>query len=250
MSSKIVAILLFTLFAIPVYAGELPASNLIPPELTTAVTLSSSDINRIVCSGTVNDLIFSEEKGVDGHFAGNSAFVKFKISKQGEELSYATTPTELYVICNNAVYSLIATPEHIPAVTLRLAPAVTDRLKENVSRFQGLPFEKKVLQLIREASAGEFAESYRVTPAAVPVNLSADLYIKLYRIVEVEGIGLRLKEYSVRATAAGSTLQLDEKMFLTPEMGERIIAVAIEQHNLKPGEATRIFVVEQRGEES
>lgn len=225
-------------------------SGPISPEITTTVRLSNSDINRIVCPGQVNDLIFSEEKGIIGHFAGNSAFVKFKITRQGEELSYVTTPTELYVICNNAVYSLIATPDRIPAMTLRLAPPNTDRLKTNITSFQGIPFEKKVLRLVGEAFAGNYAESYRVTAADIPVNLSADLRIKLFRIVDVEGVGLRLKEYAVRATDDRIPLRLDEKMFLTPDMGEGIIGIAVERHNLESGESTRVFVVEHKGEGS
>lgn len=242
-------LLLLTLSVIPAVAGKQYENGAIPPEVITPVRLSNSDINRIVCPGTVNDLIFSEEKGVIGHFAGNSAFVKFKLTRQGEELIYATTPTELYVICDNTIYSLIATPERIPAETIRLLPPTPDRLKDNIARFQGIPFEKRVLQLVREASAGNYAESYRPTPAEIPINLSADLRVTLFRIVDVAGIGLRLKEYAVRATDDQKPLQLNEKIFLRPEMGEGIVAVAVERHSLDPAESTRVFVVEQKGEE-
>jgi conjugal transfer pilus assembly protein TraK len=247
--SKFIAVFLLVVCAVPALAKEPPASGPIPAEITTAVALSSSDINRIVCPGTVNDLIFSEEKGIEGHFAGNSAFVKFKITKKGDELSYATTPTELYVICNNAVYSLIATPKRIPAVTLRLAPVGTDRLKANIARFQGLAFEKKVLQLVREAYTGQYPESYRLSAVDIPVNLSADLLVRLYRVVDIEGAGFRVKEFSVRAAGKDKGLQLDEKMFLKPDMGEGIAAVAVERHRIGPGESTRVFVVERKGDQ-
>ena len=46
--------------------------NFIAAEMPTIVQLSNRDINRIVCSGPMSDLIYSEEKGVTGHFSGNS----------------------------------------------------------------------------------------------------------------------------------------------------------------------------------
>jgi len=55
--------------------------NFIAAEMPTIVQLSNRDINRIVCSGPMSDLIFSEEKGVTGHFSGNSAFIKFKAKR-------------------------------------------------------------------------------------------------------------------------------------------------------------------------
>lgn len=225
------------------------ASSPILPEVTTAVDLSSSDINRIVCPGTINDLIFSKEKGIEGHFARNNAFVKFSITVQGEEKKYSTTPTELFVSCNDTIYSLIATPKRIPSVTLRLSTPATDDFKKNISRYEGLPFEKKILQLIREAYQGEYPHSYRISEVNVLVNLSVDLFVRMDRVIDVEGIGLRLKEYKVKATDDES-IQVTEKDFLRPEMGENIIAVVVENHAIEQGGISRVFIVEQRGEDS
>ena len=227
--------------------AQFTAEATIPPEVTTAVELSSSDINRIVCPGKMNDLIFSREKGLDGHFSGNSAYLKFQIKKQGEELTYATTPTELFLVCENTVYSLIATPRSIPSTTLRLAPAPGERVKNNISRYRDMPLEKQVLQLIRTAADGEYPASYRLRSADIPIRLSADLDIRLIRVVDVEGIGLRLKEYNIQSLAADG-LELTETDFLTPDIGENILAIAVEDHQLAPGVKTRVLVVEQKEE--
>lgn len=225
------------------------ASSPILPEVTTAVDLSSSDINRIVCPGTINDLIYSKEKGLEGHFVSNNAFVKFTITVQGDDKTYSTTPTELFVSCNETIYSLIATPKRIPSVTLRLSPPATGDFKQNISRYQALPFEKKVLKLIREAYLGEYQDSYRIAEADTMVNISVDLSVRLVRIVDVEGVGLRLKEYKVKATA-DEAIRVTEKDFLRAEMGEGIIAVVVENHSIEQGGSSRVFIVEQRGEES
>ncbi len=244
---KIKAIVVPVLLAAMVQAAY--ASSPILPEVTTAVDLSSSDINRIVCPGTINDLIFSKEKGLEGHFVGNNAFVKFTITVQGDDKTYSTTPTELFVSCNEIIYSLIATPKRIPSVTLRLSPPATGDFKQNISRYQALPFEKKVLQLIREAYLEEYPDSYRIAEADAMVNISVDLSVHLVRIVDVEGVGLRLKEYKVKATA-DKAISVTEKDFLRAEMGEGIIAVVVENHSIEQGGSSRVFIVEQRGEGS
>jgi conjugal transfer pilus assembly protein TraK len=244
----ILGLALLTCFGMNVKASD---NSVILPDNTTAVELSSSDINRIVCPGTINDLIFSTEKGVEGHFVGNNAFVKFKITKKNKEQIYATTPTELFVICNNSVYSLIATPKRIPSVTLRFSPGTAKGFKNNISHYQELSFEKKILQLIREAFLDEYPPSYKVTAATTAmVNLSTDLSVRLSGIVDVEGVGLRLKEYQVKSQAPKKEITINEKTFLRAEMGEQIVAVAVENHLLNAGESSRVFIVEQRGDGS
>lgn len=87
---NIKAIVMPVLLAATVQAAY--AASPILPEVTTAVELSSSDINRIVCSGPINDLIFSKEKGLEGHFVGNNAFVKFAITVHGDEKNIQLHP--------------------------------------------------------------------------------------------------------------------------------------------------------------
>lgn len=123
--------------------------------------------------------------------------------------------------CNNTIYSLLATPKRINSVTLRLSPAASQGLKQNINHYQALPFEKKVLQLVREAYLGEYPESYRLTATDTEVNISVALSVRLKKIVEVEGVGLRfLKEYLIRP-AAGNPVHVTEKDFLKFQMGER-----------------------------
>ncbi len=75
-------------------AGNCLADTTIPAEIPTAVELSNIDINRIVCPGPMSDLIYSQEKGMTGHFSGNNAFIKFKIEDVGGEYSYADEQSE------------------------------------------------------------------------------------------------------------------------------------------------------------
>ncbi|EKD39762.1 MAG: hypothetical protein ACD_75C00302G0014 [uncultured bacterium] len=237
--------LILTLLFVMV-AAEGKADNLTaPPEVPTAIELSNRDINRIVCPGRINDLIFSEEKGLTGHFAENNAFIKFKIEQLGDERSYAEDPSEIFVVCDNSVYTLIATPKDIASVTLRLTAAPQKALHANIQAFNDLPLEKRVLQVIREAYGKSYQSGYRIVEIAEEIFLSSELNLTLTKIVNVDGVGLRLKEFTAKS-ASQDELTVEEAFFLNPAISESLLAVAVDNHTLQPGESTRVFVVEQK----
>ena len=161
------------------------------------------------------------------------------------ELMYAETPSELFVVCNDAVYTLIAEPHEIASVTLHLAAPAKDVFKKNIDHYKNLPLEKQVLQIIREGYEGGYPSSYKVSNADTLIPLCGDLSVNLMQTVDVEGVGLRLKQYKVASTK-GEKMELQEKTFLSLGISESILAVAIENHVLNTGEATRVFVVEKR----
>ena len=217
----------------------------ISPDMPSIVQLSNRDINRIVCSGPMSDLIYSEEKGVTGHFSGNSAFIKFKAEELDGQLTYAETPSELFIVCNGAVYTLIAEPHATSSVTLHLAAPAKDVFKKNIDHFKNMPLEKQVLQIIKEGFEGGYPSSYKVSNADTLIPLCGDLSVNLMQTVDVEGVGLRLKQFKVASTK-DETMELKEKTFLSLFISEAILAVAIENQVLNTGEATRVFVVEKR----
>ena len=240
MKRSLVATCCCLLTAGPVLAGEG-----VPAEVPTMVELSAREINRIVCPGPMTDLIFSEEKGLTGHFSGNNAFVKFTAEEVNGTLTYHQEPSEIYAVCNGAVYTLIAAPAEINAVTVRLALAKSETVAQNLARYQNMPLEKQALQLIKEGYSGVFPSSYQVSDRAVPVPLCPDLDLIQQQVVEIEGVGLRLK--SMKATSRLSTdMELSEQTFLDSAVGSPILAVAVEQQVLKPGASTRVFVVERK----
>jgi len=80
---------------------------------------------------------------------------------------------------------------------------------------------------------------------ATSVQLSPDLELKLLQTVDVEGVGLRLRKYQATAVAQGQ-VTLEETLFLSPAVSDSILAVAVEEHSLKHGESTLVFVVEKK----
>ena len=123
----------------------------IGPEGTSQVFLSSSDINRIICPVEIKDAIYSKEKGLTVRLAEQNAFVKWVVMKKDGKDLYATTPSELYIVCGQNVYTLIAVPKRIPAQTIQLSSGKADAIKTNLALFQEVPFEKKILALIKRA---------------------------------------------------------------------------------------------------
>ena len=226
-------------------AGTCLANTVIQAEIPTSVTLSNKDINRIVCPGPMNDLIFSQEKAMTGHFSGNNGFIKFKIEDSGNEYIYAETQSELFVVCNNAVYTLLVTPANIPSVTLRLASPAGDSFKKNIAHYQNMPLEKQALLLIREAYHGTYPTSYRISEATRKVSLSSDLVVQLLQVVDVDGVGLRLKKYLVKSLSKNS-IEVNEQRFLSSLISQSILAVSVENHTLKPDQSTMVFVVDQK----
>ncbi len=237
--------ILMTAVLVIAATGNCLAGEAIQAEIPTSVNLSNRDINRIVCPGPMNDLIFSQEKAMTGHFSGNNGFIKFKIQDSGGEYIYADTQSELFVVCNNAVYTLLVTPADIPSVTLRLASPKGDTFKKNIAHYKKMPLEKQALLLIKEAYNGDYPTSYRISDSTKTISLSPDLEVQLLQVVDVDGVGLRLKKYLAKSLAE-SPIDVDEQLLLSSSISKSILAVAVDNHALNPHQSTMVFVVDQK----
>lgn len=226
--------------------GEWPM--VVSPEVTTKIRLSSSDVNRISCSTEIRDALTSTEKGVVIKITGKDAFVKFKVTKRPDKMVYSTTPTELYVVCGDETYSMVAVPQRIPSQTIRLSSGKIRKMKDNAALYAGLPFEKMMLKAIQDVYTEQIPDSYTVTGKDQRFDSYRELRLVLKRVVDVEGEGLRIKEYLVSLKDGTKEFRMNEKMFIRTELVENPVAISIERHVLRQGDTTRAFVVEQRGE--
>lgn len=228
--------------------GEFPTTVL--PEATTSVRLSSSDMNRISCPSDIREALTSTEKGLTIKITGKDAFVKFRVTKKGDKFAYSATPTELYVVCGDETFSMIVYPQRIPSQTIRLTSGIERKIKENLSLYSGLPFEKKLLKAIRDVYTENIPDSYSVSRKEKRFSSYREILLTLKRTVDIEGEGLRIKEYE--ASLRGETLEfkMNEKMLLRTELAENPVAISLERHILRTGETSRVFLVEQRAEKS
>ena len=226
--------------------AEFPAVVL--PEATTSVRLSSSDMNRISCPSDIREALTSTEKGLTIKITGKDAFVKFKVIRKGEKFTYSTTPTELYVVCGDETFSMVIFPQRIPSQTIRLSSGKDHKIKENLSIYAGLPFEKKVLKAIRDVYTDNIPDSYSVIRKEKRFNSYREILLTLKRTVDIEGEGLRIKEFEASPRGETTQFKMNEKMFLRTEIAENPVAISLERHILRTGDTSRVFVVEQRAE--
>ena len=213
----------------------------VPPEVATPIYLSSSDINRIVCPSFIKDVIYSKEKGLTVKIEGQNAFVKFLVTKEGDKDNYSTTPTELYVLCGRDTYNLIALPKRIPSRTVTLSGG-DRKAGKNTSLFAGMPFEKKILSIIKSVYTESIPDSFTVTEEDRPIDLFKGVKLTLRQTVRVEGEGLQVKEFTARAA---KNMELSEKDFLKSGLTSNPVAIAIDKLRLAPGETARILIVER-----
>lgn len=226
--------------------GEYP--TVVLPEATTSVRLSSSDMNRISCPAGIREALTSTEKGLTIKITGKDAFVKFKVTKKGDKFTYSTTPTELYVVCGEETFSMVIFPQRIPSQTIRLTSGKDKKIKENLSLYAGLPFEKKALKAIKDVYTENIPDSYSVSKKEKRFLSYREILLTLKRTVDIEGEGLRIKEYEISLRGESTEFKLNEKMFLKAELAENPVAVSLERHILRPGDTSRLYVVEQRAE--
>jgi conjugal transfer pilus assembly protein TraK len=226
------------------------AAVTILPEIAQPVELSSSDVNRITCQGEIRDVVYSREKGISVKFSGRDAFIKFRTGLKDGRTTYSTTPSEIFVVCGDNVYSLIAVPKRIPARSVRLSPGKMENIRKNRSLLGALPFEKKVLTAIRSLYTEEIPDSFTVSTPNRRTDLFRDLDLVLARIAVIEGEGFQVKEYrGVLASDARDKIEFSEKDFLRSEISVNPIAVSLDRLILKKGEILRVFVVEPHREE-
>jgi conjugal transfer pilus assembly protein TraK len=223
----------------------------VPPEAPTPVIMSSSDINRISCPEEIKDALSSTEKGAIIKIVGKDAFLKFNVLKTFDgKVKFSTTPTEIFVVCGDSTYNLVSYPKKVPSKTIRLGSGTRNRIKANQSIFASLPFEKKVIRAIKDVYTEQMPDSYQVTRVNQPVGSYREFSIIHRRSIQIEGEGLAIHEFALVLKPGLTEFKLNDKLFLKKIYGSNIVAICPEHHILYPGETTRLFIAEQRSEDT
>lgn len=223
------------------------------PDQTSRIQLSNRDVNHVVCvGGEIDDVKFSAEKGLAVERGGSDAWIKFLVLETedpgftgvaGKTRTYVTTPSEFFVSCNGAIYPLYAEPADIPAQTVALMPGVSQRARANEALLGPLVEEERAvgiaLAILQDRVPASFSE---VAPSREPRTLpgSPNVSLNERRRLEVEGAGLSVSEYVVRAATA---VTFEEPDFLDRGLGEDIFAITLDRLALGPNETARLIVV-------
>ena len=217
------------------------------PEITTHVRLSNSDINRVICPLDIKDVIYSEEKGLTVNLAGKNAFVKFSVVRKDGKEMYSMTPSELYLVCDGSVYTMIASPARIPAQTVQLVPGKAGTARKNIELYGELPFEKKIITIVKRVYTNDVPDSFTKTVVNKKMDIFKDLDVVLRSTYAIEGEGLRVKEFEVRIAPVSTleSISFKENDFLRTDVSLHPVAVSVESMTLKKGETSRVFVIER-----
>ncbi|NKJ02393.1 type-F conjugative transfer system secretin TraK [Novosphingobium sp. SG707] len=218
------------------------------PDQTSRIRLSNHDINHVVCEGgDIEDVKFSQEKGLAVEKGGSDAWIKFlvrQIDDAGQVTRfYVTQPSEFFITCNGATYPLYAEPADIPAQTVALAPGARQRAKANSDLLAPLADEDRAVSITMAILGNRIPASFsEIAPSEAAIRLSGvpAVTIAEHRRLAIEGSGLSASEYWVRASAP---ITLEERTFIDPALGEHIFAVSFDRGRLAAGESARLIVI-------
>ena len=225
---------------------EVQSPTIVTPEIPMAVKVSARDINRVTCqAGEIKDIVYSKEKGMTVSFSGKDAYVKYKYIKKGNKTVYPSV-TEMYIICGDATYNLIAVPELIPAKTIQLSTGDNEKIRKNKKYFSAMSSEKKIMTLIRAVYTDDLQESFTVEKQTLnDISQYEELYITPTRTVTASGEGIRVSEYiiKIKEDAKRQEIELDERDFM--DITANPIALAIDKTKIRKGDTSRMFICEQ-----
>ena len=226
-------------------------SYIVDPETVTAVKMSSSDINRIVCPVDIKDVVYSEEKGLQVKISGKNAFVKFLIKRIGTKEEYSKIPSDIYVVCGDKVYSIIAFPQRQPATTVYLQDK-GQKVKGVIEKYSGMPIEKRIVELVRSFSKDTPPEEAEFYPQKKEYKLYENLRIIEKGKYVIPGEGMQVRIIDITAVSLPKDtkfVEVTEKDFLRAEITQTPLALSLDKLRLYKGDTARLLVIEKSKEE-
>ena len=219
----------------------------VKPNRVTMVEMSALDINRVYCDGEITDVVFSEEKGVRVKIVKNNAFVKFVVKKIEDQEIPMDKPADLFFVCNEQVYSIIAIPKRIPSTFVYLE-SKDKKIREVVERVKELPYEKRLLDVIRAVYLGKYEPNFQVVNVNKEFYLFKELKVILEKVIDIEGEGLRAKVFRLETNFSSSSqyIEIKEKDFVRKELTTIPLAVSLDKAKLQGRDKATLIILEKR----
>jgi conjugal transfer pilus assembly protein TraK len=161
-------------------------------------------------------------------------------------------PVNLFISSAHATYTLVLRRADTPADTIvirdRSLPVAGPGGPSVPAALGASPNHVRAMKALLVAMASDRVPAdIRIEEAQQTLQLWAEARFSLMR--RYEGRGLTGEKYLLHNVSA-TTMVLAEQEFDRPDSkaGGQVLGVAIEHHNLKPGEATNVFVIRRGGE--
>ncbi len=222
----------------------------VEPNKTTMVKMSALDINRIHCvDGDITDVIYSDERGVKVKIIGQDAFVKFPVRKVDDSLQYSKAAVDLFAVCNGKVYSIIAQPLKTISSTLTYLKDRASEIEKNINKHKDLPFEKRLVDIIRNVYTNQIEPHYEFVPVNKRVSLYENMDIIYKGYYNIEGEGLNVKLFIIRPVNLSSQrdyIEFKEKDFLRKVLTIAPVAISLDKTKLYSNDKAVLIIVERR----
>ena len=206
--------------------------------------VSKTDVNRIVCeNGEVGKLIYSKDKEISMQKDGSNAFVKLlpvTTRANGTIIDSRVNDfnRDVYIECNNKMFSLNLVPTDITAQTILLTSDGLSVNNENAGRYEkSNSFEKTVIDIIKNVYKDKEPDGYgvkQIKQASIKFK-----EIELFPRKVYAGNDYKVYEYKIVAL---EDVELDEKMFIN-FIANNPLALSLTDLNLKKGKEARLFVI-------
>lgn len=192
---------------------------------TAVVKVSNSDLNRIVLPSRILKAYTS--KSIDVKVEGSEAYVKMP--------PMITSPVELYLVTEAGTYTLLLVAAPVPAETVVIRAGA-----EAPPALDTSDYIQQIKYLIRAVANGTTPPGYDVMLLPDGKENCPVKECSLALVRRLTGRNLVITEYRLTNPTKESRTYYED-LFSRP--GVR--AIAIEQHELKPGDITRLFRIEE-----
>lgn len=174
------------------------------------------------------------------------------VATAGEGSAAADKPVNLFISSAHATYTLILRRADTPADTILIRdrsvpPAPIDGRASSGPSGPSAHHVRAMKALLVAMASDRVPPDLRVDELNQPVQLWAEARFSLMR--RYEGRGLSGEKYLLQNISAG-VMVLAEQEFDRPESkaGGQVLGVAVEHHQLRPGESTSVYVIRRGGE--
>ncbi len=164
----------------------------------------------------------------------------------------AGKPVNLFISSAHATYTLVLRKADTPADTILIRdrsapPATADGRSASGPSSTSAHHVRAMKALLVAMASDRVPPDVRVDELNQPVQLWAEARFALMR--RYEGRGLTGEKYLLQNVSA-AVMVLAEQEFDRPDSpaGGQVLAVAVEHHQLRPGESTSVYVIRRGGE--
>ncbi len=164
----------------------------------------------------------------------------------------AGKPVNLFISSAHATYTLILRRADTPADTILIRdrsvpPAAVDGRASSGPSGPSAHHVRAMKALLVAMASDRVPPDVRVDELNQPVQLWAEARFALMR--RYEGRGLTGEKYLLQ-NVSGAVMVLAEQEFDRPDgkAGGQVLGIAVEHHQLRPGESTSVYVIRRGGE--